>query len=173
MSRVLREGEKCVTCFLASLLVGLQQSVGLVHQVHQHPGNASTLKLLNLSLPGLLGCCKVRPLLRLQLGHFSHSSVREQDGEGPTRPWRTLKRSLPEEVGSLIRGGHKLYTATATNIQHKTKRVFTSVFGPVLVRLPLVVLHKLGDHHNHGHLKRYPRRCPKLLTSSWMTICQK
>ena len=69
---------------------------------------------------------------------------------------------LPEEVGSLIRGGDELHSASATNIQHKTQWVFASLFRPILVGLPLVILHKLCDHHNHRHLEKYNVICQRI-----------
>ena len=61
---------------------------------------------------------------------------------------------LPEEVGALERGGHKLDAETTADVENISKGVVSCVFRPVLVSLPLVLLHQLRDHHNHRHLEK-------------------
>ena len=62
---------------------------------------------------------------------------------------------LPEEVGALERGGHKLDAETTADVENISKGVVSCVFRPVLVSLPLVLLHQLGDHHDYRHLEKY------------------
>ena len=59
---------------------------------------------------------------------------------------------LPEEVGALERGGHKLDAETTADVENISKGVVSCVFRPVLVSFPLVLLHQLGDHHDYRHL---------------------
>ena len=62
---------------------------------------------------------------------------------------------LPEEVGALERGGHKLDAETTADVENISKGVVSCVFRPVLVSFPLVLLHQLRDHHDHRHLEKY------------------
>ena len=62
---------------------------------------------------------------------------------------------LPEEVGALERGGHKLDAETTADVENISKGVVSCVFRPVLVSLPLVLLHQLCDHHDYRHLEKY------------------
>ena len=60
---------------------------------------------------------------------------------------------LPEKVGALERGGHKLDAETTADVENIPKGVVSCVFRPILVSFPLVLFHQLRDHHDHRHLR--------------------
>ena len=62
---------------------------------------------------------------------------------------------LPEEVGALERGGHKLDAETTADVENISKGVVSCVFRPILVSFPLVLLHQLCDHYDYRHLEKY------------------
>ena len=80
---------------------------------------------------------------------------------------------LPEEVGALERGGHKLDAETTADVENISKGVVSCVFRPVLVSFPLFLLHQLCDHHDHRHLENKNEGQRMLITFSWTTMCQK
>ena len=45
-----------------------------------------------------------------------------------------------------------MLSSPAPEAQHGTRRLRPALLGPVLVRLPPLALHQLGDHHDDRHL---------------------
>ena len=56
---------------------------------------------------------------------------------------------LPNKVGLLIRSRDMLYPGVCSKVKHWSQWFSAFLLRPILVSLPLVVLHQLGDHHNH------------------------
>ena len=87
---------------------------------------------------------EVRPHLCVQLNNLTLAAVLQLDAESP------------DEVGSLEGGGEVLHSDSSSKLEDETQGFLSvAVVRPILVSLPLLVLHQLGDHHNHSHLIHY------------------
>ena len=97
---------------------------------------------------------KVRPHLCVQLNNLTLAAVLQLDAESP------------DEVGSLEGGGEVLHSDSSSKLEDETQGFLSvAIIRPILVSLPLLVLHQLGDHHNHRNLL-LDHHAPELLESS-------
>ena len=63
-----------------------------------------------------------------------------------------MRGDPPDNVSCLIISGDMLHPGVISEVQHWSHRLLSFLLRPILVRLPLVLLHQLGDHHDHRHL---------------------
>ena len=104
-------------------------------------------------IPWFLWSCEIRPLLGLKLNNLLHISIGHEDREVPENEvdisifyWFS---SLPQMVGALIRSGKEFNSAASSEFEDSSHFLFSGHIWPILVRLPLLVLHQLRYHHDN------------------------